>query len=211
MDDVVAAAAAAPAAIAATSAAAPAAPLLRLEYTPEASEFVEASLVTFRDRRIRSVMLNVIFAPLVAFIGWIEHSALGFAVAAAMVLLAIFQPFLARRMLRDYFHKHPQLGESSVATYWPEGLLVQTASAEMLIRWHAFTHFTESRRLFFLHRGPGNPLFLAKRVFADSEALAAYRQLLMNLIGRTAQAHRHAFPIQPIGWSSPPVAEEQAR
>jgi hypothetical protein len=58
MDDDIAAAAAAPAAIAATSAA-PAAPLLRLEYTPEASEFVEASLATFRDRRIRSVMLNV--------------------------------------------------------------------------------------------------------------------------------------------------------
>src|SRR5439155_19865065 len=142
-------------AVAATPAA-PAAPLLRVEYTPTADEFVEASLISFRGRRWRNLIFTLILAPIIAFVGWIEHSSLVMFIAASLVLFASFQPLVTRRMLADYFQKHPQFGESSVATYWPGGLLVQTASVEMLIRWHAFTHFTESKRLFFLHRGPGN-------------------------------------------------------
>jgi hypothetical protein len=185
-------------AVAAATSAAPAAPLFRVEYTPTADEFVEASLIPFRARRVRNVIFTLACAPIIVFIGWLEHSNVTMCFAAVFALVAIFQPFLTRRLLRDYFHKHPQFSECSVATYWPQGLLVQTASVEMLVRWHAFTHFTESKRLFLLHRGPGNPLFLAKRVFADAAALESYRQLLTHYIGRTSQEQRHGFPIEPV-------------
>jgi hypothetical protein len=198
-------------AVAAAAVAAPAAPLFRVEYTPTAEEFVEASLIPFRGRRLRNLIFTLALAPIIAFVGWIEHSSLVMFIAASLVLFALFQPLVTRRMLIDYFQKHSQFGDSSVATYWPQGLLIQTASVEMLVRWHAFTHFTESKRLFLLHRGPGNPLFLAKRVFVDAAALEAYRQLLTHYIGRTSQEQRHGFPVQPIASPPPPVPEQHQR
>src|SRR6266581_2707514 len=118
-------------AVAAATSAAPAAPLFRVEYTPTADEFVEASLIPFRGRRLRNVIFTLACAPIIVFIGWIEHSNLTMCVAAVVALIAIFQPLLTRRLLLDYFRRHPQFSESSVATYWPQGLLIQTASVEM--------------------------------------------------------------------------------
>jgi len=78
-----------------------------------------------------------------------------------------------------------------------DGVFVQTQSVDVLVRWHAFTHFAETRRFFFLHRGPGNPFFLAKRVFATPAELDAYRALLVQYIGRTSMASQQGFPVSP--------------
>ena len=197
-------------AVAAATAAAPAAPLFRVEYTPTADEFVEASLFAARGRRWRSLLFTLILAPIIGFIAWIEHSSLGLCIAGGFALLAIFQPLVTRRQLTEYFHKHPWFGEVSVATYWPHGLFVQTASGETFIRWHAFTHFTETKRLFLLHRGQ-EMLFLAKRAFPDAAALDAYRQLLTHYIGRTSQEQRHGFPVQPVAPTAPPAPSVRER
>jgi len=172
--------------------------LLRIEYTPTRAEFVEAALYPFRGRRLRGTLLTLVSAALLTLIGainWGRGPNWSLWLAVALVIVALVNPFLTRRLLGEHFRKHPQMSETSVATYSAEGIFVQTPSADTLVRWHAFTHVTESRRLFFLNRGPGNSLFLAKRVFATPAEVDAYRALLMQYIGRTAIETRPGFPM----------------
>jgi hypothetical protein len=178
------------------------APLFRIEFTPTIPELVKVNLLTFRAKRRRNLVINLIFAsaatglaiwPIKEFVHARElFGFLGF-VSWIQVLLS---PFTIRRTLTDYFRKHPQYCETTTATYYPQGVLIQSASADTLTRWHAFTHFTETRDMFYLHRGPGNPSILAKRVFTSQAEMETYRRLLMHYIGRTELELRHGFPVE---------------
>jgi hypothetical protein len=173
-------------------------PLFRLEYTPTEGELVEGTLHAFRRRRLRGMLITLISAALLAAIGLLlpgENHRLILFTAIGLAVLSLIQPFLSARALRQYFRKHPQFSETSIATYSSEGLFSQTASGETLYRWHSFTHVTENKRMFFLHRGPSNPLIVAKRVFATPAELQAYRELLMHYIGRTTMEAQHGFPV----------------
>jgi hypothetical protein len=144
------------------------------------------------------MLITLISAALLAAIGLLlpgENHRLILFTAIGLAVLSLIQPFLSARALRQYFRKHPQFSETSIATYSSEGLFSQTASGETLYRWHSFTHVTENKRMFFLHRGPSNPLIVAKRVFATPAELQAYRELLMHYIGRTTMEAQHGFPV----------------
>jgi hypothetical protein len=174
--------------------------LLRIEYTPTQAEFVEACLYPFRAKRLRGMLLLVIGALIFIGLGVLNSptwSSWYFVVSVGLIVSALMNPYVARRALVDYFRQHPQLSQTTIATYSAEGVFVQTQSVDILVRWHAFTHFAESRRFFFLHRGPGNPLFLAKRVFATPPELDDYRALLVQYIGRTSMASQQGFPVSP--------------
>jgi hypothetical protein len=173
-------------------------PLLCVEYTPTEAEFVEGCRYPFRARHLKSMMITFFSALVIAAMGLLETGvSLRWALVAAGVCvgLALYSPFAGRRFLREFFRKHPQLSEQSVTTYTTEGVLMRTASIETFIRWHAFTHFEESARLIFLYRGPQNPVFVAKRVFATPADLEAYRQLLRQFIGRTSLQTQQGFPV----------------
>lgn len=178
------------------------APLFRIEYTPTISEMVKVNLVTFRAKRRRNLTINLLYvAALTVLVIWPirEFPQSRFVCGILAILTGInicISPFTVRSTLANYFRKHPQYCETTTATYYPQGILIESASVDSLYRWHAFTHFTETRDMFYLHRGPGNPLVLAKRVFTSDAEMEAYRRLLMHYIGRTEQELRQGFPVE---------------
>lgn len=178
------------------------APLFRIEFTPTISELVKVNLLTFRSKRRRNLVFNLGYAatltslsiwPIIEF----PQSRILFGILGlASWINILISPFTIRSTLTNYFRKHPQFCETTTTTYYTQGLLIESASSDTLIRWHAFTHFTETRDMFHLHRGPGNPSILAKRIFTSQAEMEAYRQLLMHYIGRTELELRQGIPVE---------------
>jgi len=178
------------------------APLFRIEYTPTIHELVKVNLLTFRTKRRRNLAINLLYVAATTVLAiWpireFPQSRFVFGMLALFTGINILiSPFTVRSTLTNYFRKHPQFCETTITTYYPQGVLNESASCDTLTRWHAFTHFTETRDMFYLHRGPNNPSILAKRVFASQAEMETYRQLLMHYIGRTEQELRHGFPVE---------------
>ena len=78
------------------------------------------------------------------------------------------------------------------------GLLYYTANFTTAEDWTRFTHVTETRRLFVLHRpGRGDNIWpLAKRAIGTMQQVAAVRELLLaNLGNRSPRGAKRGFAV----------------
>jgi hypothetical protein len=113
------------------------------------------------------------------------------------VVSALFTPYFSRRAVREFLRKIPGIGARCTVSLGPEGVFTDSPKGYSLVRWHAFTHFTETPAFFLLYAGT-SPSFVPKRAFETDAALHAWREMLRAYVGNTTLDQRRGFAVQPV-------------
>jgi len=150
-------------------------------------EFVEANLRLSRSARWRRTL---IFGALAATFGLaaamrsLPPQLLVWTMAITYAVNALTVSAWARYQLRRAFRARRAAQAVARVTLSADGYRVDSAGTELLIRWHAFSHYVETPTAFLLHLGPHNAQVLPKSALAAPHH-ATVRSLLQNYIGRT--------------------------
>src|SRR4051812_40385532 len=100
-------------------------PLFQVTFAPTDEEFIEVSLLPFRAKRRRNLLLYLTGASAMIAVGlwqW-ESMSWAFYIGASLLAVALLAPFGSRALLREFFEKHPQFGGENVITIADEGVL----------------------------------------------------------------------------------------
>jgi hypothetical protein len=97
-------------------------------------------------------------------------------------------------------HLHVEFGEA--------GVFIASGGERTFLEWDAFSHYRETSELFLLYQGPAYFRFFPKRAFEDSAALALFRGLLAEKVGRIK--YRPEVPAFPVVASAEDRSTEPA-
>jgi hypothetical protein len=172
---------------------------LQVEFAPTVEEYIQVHMIPVRAKQLRSMLLSLVVAGLIAASTLAQRRAspLIWIVAGTIMVSALFVPYFSRRAVRDYLQKIPGIGARCTISLSPEGIFTDSARGYSLVRWHAFTHFTETSRFFLMYSG-ASPTFVPKRAFETDAARDAWREMLRAYVGNTTLDERRGFAVQPV-------------
>jgi YcxB-like protein len=186
------------------------APLV-LEFALSEPEYIDANMRLSRRRLLTSIAIQ---SGTAVTVGALVLSAaappevLVWIVPVSFAVSAAIQYPLKRDALIRRFRSNG-LEEVSRITLSADGYRSETASAQLHLRWRAFSHYVETTTTFLLYLDPESALILPKRVVNESQ-LEDVRRLLRDCIGHTRYtpairafpvAAAPAAPVEPEGMS----------
>jgi hypothetical protein len=174
---------------------------MTIEFDPTLAEFVEASLVATKSRRRKGWVIYLLLAGIFGTLAYfLRDSAVEMGMLAGwFILLGFGQRWMLRRAFIGLWKRHPHYAESTTVTLGPEGFSSENYSGHFYLRWHVFSHWSETRRLFLIFRGPQVCHYLPKRCLGGEAAISECRAILQGVIGKTQYVRPiPAFPIEPI-------------
>jgi hypothetical protein len=171
---------------------------MTIHFEPTVDEFVESLMEATRQRRRQMAWTFGSLALVFLALGCIPGPGRPLSLITALGCLG-----LTMRLRRSYagtfrrhWDLHPYHAEAADVTLTPAEFTRKTYSGSEQARWHVFSHWGETTRLFLIFRGPSECYFIPKRAIDGEDAIAACRHLLDSTIGRTKYAPRErAFPV----------------
>lgn len=176
---------------------------MTIEVDDTQREFIEASLFLSRRRR-RGNILSLCFSGFAfSWFGWLGYSNQNIKMATFggagiyMLLQAVLIPSKTRQGLKKLWKNHPVYNAPQRYTLDETGFSSENYNGHSTMRWHAFSHWAETPRLFLIYFGPVVSYYIPKRCVGDQKRIDALREFLQAAIGRTKYAPPvRAFPIE---------------
>jgi hypothetical protein len=171
-----------------------------VEYTQK--EFIQAYTIPQRKARLQNSIGMCSFGLLVGVEAILLHEPILYFLAGAgavMFVGGLLAPWKMNAPLRQLWKSHPVYSEPKRYTIDDSGFSSDSYSGTSLLRWHAFTHWTETPHLFMVFFGPQVSYCIPKRCLEGPDQTDELREIFKLAIGRTKYAPPvRAFPVSGI-------------
>jgi len=155
-------------------------PKIIASFTLGEKEFVQASVRFVREPRwllaIRILLIVIVACAGVLLIAG-RDALLGTGILFFAFLLSITRPLLARRAAARTFRASKFLHDGITAEIDEEGTRLAYSSGTSDTKWHGYTHWSETNKVFVLFLSDRLVRVFPKRAFSDSD-LTSLRALL---------------------------------
>jgi hypothetical protein len=177
---------------------------MRFEIESTKSDFIEASMFTRRRNR-RVVSLFLALAGFVCLYSGVQryrlrdydNMPLFVGLGVSLLTVTFSSAWNVRRVISKLWNQHPIYQEPKIYTLNDDGFTSDSYSGTSTMRWHAFSHWVETPRLFMLYFGPVISYYIPKRSIGDQQQINALREFLQAVIGRTKYTPPvRAFPVE---------------
>jgi hypothetical protein len=173
---------------------------VEVEYTEK--EFIQAYTIplrkTFLHHSIGMCSIGLFIGVQAIFI----HQPLFFFLAgggAVMFIAGLSAPWKMNAPLRRLWKTHPVYGEPKRYTIDDSGFSSDSYSGTSILRWHAFSHWTETKHSFMVFFGPQLSYCIPKRCLGSTDQIDELRDRLKLEIGRTKYSPPlPAFPVSSL-------------
>ena len=105
---------------------------------------------------------------------WLFRTPIGWALIVFYVLMLLLTPARLRSSFKKIYSGR-FVAEQTVATFSLEGVRIESATAQTLIRWNGFTHYEVRPDAIVVYRTPRIPIIIPRRAFDGSDFDAAVR------------------------------------
>jgi len=103
-------------------------------------------------------------------------------VFAALTVTQLFMPYLIHRRI---YYRNRALFEMRTVTFNDEGIKSEKATGNIEAKWSSFEKFKETKNLFLTYQTKDVVGVVPKRAFANPEAVAQFRNLLVSKLHRS--------------------------
>ena len=180
-------------------------PLFEVEYSFTLDEWREAVLFALRNERRSNLWLVAAAIVMVAsglspLLDGRDASEARTSIGVVAFAYAMLQLIAPRWRLRRSWHGYMK-DERMVVCLTIQSYTVTDSDERNEISWHAFTHFSETPRLFMIHQRTGLVRAIPKRAIGDQTRIDELRTILLDRIGRTSEMASRGFPVNPASGS----------
>jgi hypothetical protein len=173
---------------------------VEVEYTER--EFIQAYTIPGRKARLRNSIAAVIFGLLLgarAIFAPEPFFVFLAGVGAVVLVSGLLIPWNFSASLKRLWKTHPVYSEPKRYTIDASGFASDSYSGTSILRWHAFSHWTETSQLFLVFFGPQVSYCVPKRCLESLDQINELRDILKREIGRTKYAPPvRAFPVSGV-------------